>query len=575
MKKYAIFALIALEMKRIILSILLGFYFLSLYSQVEKISLIEEFTNNSSTPCAIQNSAFNSLINSNSGRSILITYHTNWPGKDEMYTPASNEITKRSNFYNVTGVPFSTINGKAISGNNYSGAAANLSQRILDETFLQESPVEIIQTHAKSEKNDSIFIRLVLKALQPITGNNSLFLAIAEHTIELKLAPGNNGETDFHNVIRRMLPDANGKLLPGKIDAGDSIVLNYRCKMADMLDPMQVCVIAWIQNISTKSILQAAWSKPVGPEYHDAAIVSVDYPEQKLCGNAISPKVVIQNFGDPTLNNLDILYSINSEPPTTYAWSGSLDFLEKQKISLPALIFTALPNNNMLKIVVKNPNSNSDNNPYNDSIVSFFDASASSGSPVKLELQTDQYPCETSWKIINSSGQIVNYGGNYTTPNSLISKNIELPTDECYTFILSDQGGDGICCKYSNGFFQLRNQSGQIIAEGSKFGNEVTVPFRITEKEIVEDLEIITDFQVFPNPFDNNATISIFISRDMNVKIRVLNEMGQIVFSQDNEALPAGNHTYELNGDSWAPGIYVVKVITGDKLLTRKLTLTK
>jgi len=59
------------------------------------------------------------------------------------------------------------------------------------------------------------------------------------------------------------------------------------------------------------------------------------------------------------------------------------------------------------------------------------------------------------------------------------------------------------------------------------------------------------------------------------MKVRVSNEMGQVLFSQDNDDLPAGNHIYELNGDNWAPGIYVIKVLTGDKLITKKLTLSK
>ena len=289
----------------------------------------------------------------------------------------------------------------------------------------------------------------------------------------------------------------------------------------------------------------------------------------------MNPEIVIQNIGGKVLTSLEINWSVNNEAVRNFVWSGSLDFLSKESIVLPITGFTPAPQHNALKISIRNPNGINDANTANDSLVTYFDAAGNTGLPLKLELRTDQFPSEVSWKIVNSSGIVSLSGDHYNAPNSIFTQNIDLPADECYTFIIDDRGGDGICCKYGNGSYKLLNSQGVEIATGGNFGNTESVPFKVSAKEGLSELEMVTDFQVFPNPFDNNATISIFISREMNVKVRVSNEMGQIVFSQDSEALPAGSHTYELNGENWAPGIYVVKVVTDGKLLTRKLTLTK
>jgi hypothetical protein len=256
-------------------------------------------------------------------------------------------------------------------------------------------------------------------------------------------------------------------------------------------------------------------------------------------------------------------------------WTGDLPFLGRQEIALPPLKFTVLPTRNEFMVYLSNPNQRSDRYTDNDFSSCLFDAAPRSGIPLQVEIRTDQYPGETSWNIINASGQVIFHGGPYLNPLTTYQENLTFSLSDCYTFQLYDSGNDGMDGRYGQGHFILRNQDGQIMAQGGKFGSQAELPFEIDVRLEVPDISLISDFTVFPNPFDNTATLSLFLARPMSVKIRVTNEMGQTLFTQDSDDLPPGTHTFELNGDSWAPGIYIVKVLAGDQVITKKLTLSK
>lgn len=96
---------------------------------------------------------------------------------------------------------------------------------------------------------------------------------------------------------------------------------------------------------------------------------------------------------------------------------------------------------------------------------------------VSLELQLDDYPEESSWKITDANGIIVAAGGSYNgQEGGLILDNICLP-DGCYDFTIDDAYGDGICCSYGNGSYTLTDNSGQVLASGGQFNTSETTNF--------------------------------------------------------------------------------------------------
>jgi pimeloyl-ACP methyl ester carboxylesterase len=95
-----------------------------------------------------------------------------------------------------------------------------------------------------------------------------------------------------------------------------------------------------------------------------------------------------------------------------------------------------------------------------------------------LELQLDNYPGETSWRVKNTSGAILFNGSGYGgQTNQLINIPICLGTNQNYTFEINDSYGDGICCTYGQGFYKLKDNVGNVIIQGGSFTHSDIKPF--------------------------------------------------------------------------------------------------
>ncbi len=97
-----------------------------------------------------------------------------------------------------------------------------------------------------------------------------------------------------------------------------------------------------------------------------------------------------------------------------------------------------------------------------------------------LTITFDDYPEETAWEITDASAAVVASGGTYGSEpdGSTIIENITLPGGD-YTFTITDAFGDGICCNFGSGSYELIDGSGAIIAAGGAFDEEESTSFCI------------------------------------------------------------------------------------------------
>lgn len=86
-----------------------------------------------------------------------------------------------------------------------------------------------------------------------------------------------------------------------------------------------------------------------------------------------------------------------------------------------------------------------------------------------LTLILDNYPGETTWTLKNASGTTLYSGGPYSSAGSTISETFCL-VDGCYDFQINDSYGDGICCGYGQGSYDI-SVGGQSVASGGAFGS--------------------------------------------------------------------------------------------------------
>lgn len=90
----------------------------------------------------------------------------------------------------------------------------------------------------------------------------------------------------------------------------------------------------------------------------------------------------------------------------------------------------------------------------------------------------------------------------------------------------------------------------------------------------VPDFSAEHAMDVFPNPFNNQATFALNLSQQENVNIKVYNIAGAEVYSY-NERLNAGSHQINFDGSNLSEGMYIVKALIGNKVKTEKITLVR
>jgi hypothetical protein len=73
---------------------------------------------------------------------------------------------------------------------------------------------------------------------------------------------------------------------------------------------------------------------------------------------------------------------------------------------------------------------------------------------VTVTILTDNYPGETTWTLTDADGNLMMNGGPYANSGTEYSQQGTLCSG-CYTFTINDSYGDGICCGYGNGSFNV------------------------------------------------------------------------------------------------------------------------
>ncbi len=96
---------------------------------------------------------------------------------------------------------------------------------------------------------------------------------------------------------------------------------------------------------------------------------------------------------------------------------------------------------------------------------------------ITVSITLDNYPEETSWDIRDDNNAVVASGGTYGyLPDGSTVVIDECLADGCYDFTIYDSYGDGICCAYGNGSYEVTDGA-IVLASGGQFGSSETTNF--------------------------------------------------------------------------------------------------
>ncbi len=220
----------------------------------QRIVLVEEFTNASCSPCALSNPAFETLMNANTTKVIPIKYHTSFPGYDPFYSANSTQNQARSVYYSITGVPNARMDGVGTF-------LQDVNQTSINAQYAVPSTFTVTLSWKYSTDGDSIYVTAAFKTLQTITASLTGHIVIIEKAVNFTTAPGTNGELNFTNVMRKMLPSQTGTILPATFYANQIITVTTGMPVTTgFADISKIGVIGFVQNNTTKAVLQAAYA---------------------------------------------------------------------------------------------------------------------------------------------------------------------------------------------------------------------------------------------------------------------------------------------------------------------------
>lgn len=241
---------------------------------LQRMPLYEVFTSSTCGPCTPGNANFHSIVNPDAGNWVAVKYQQNFPGTGDPY--CTDESVNRRNFYAINSIPRMEIDG------GWDGNANSFTTALHNEAKGVPAFVNIEATYSIAGQKVDIDVK-VTAPLQDVPGNYVLHAAIIEGLTDNNVKT--NGETEFHDVMKKMVPNENGSAMTALSNgSSQNFTLshtfqgNYRLsadgQAANRIDHAtehsveefeDLKVVVWVQNTATNEIAQAANAARVAP----------------------------------------------------------------------------------------------------------------------------------------------------------------------------------------------------------------------------------------------------------------------------------------------------------------------
>ena len=209
----------------------------------QRMPMIEHFSSASCAPCVNVNTIMNQLTNNNKGKYTYVKYPAKYP--TDIYN--TEECVARSNYYLVSGVPNVVLDG------------VNLG------------PTSVSQYQFDNSVNTPAFVNI--KGAFNINGNNinittdimsyvNLNKVKAFITVNEKTTTGNvgdNGETEFHHILMKMVSGVEGTDIDLKLGEHQHFEFSYDMSTTNVEEMNDLEVAVWVQNLVTGEVFNSSF----------------------------------------------------------------------------------------------------------------------------------------------------------------------------------------------------------------------------------------------------------------------------------------------------------------------------
>jgi hypothetical protein len=318
---------------------------------------------------------------------------------------------------------------------------------------------------------------------------------------------------------------------------------------------------------------------PVAVAGTNAANVGVLTNKEICVGGTTSLSTRVQNLGTSPLTSATIEAKVAGSTIATYNWSGNLSKYAYADVVIGNYTFPAGTTN--VDYIVTTPNDvlatdNSKNQPVS--------GASSMYRTWTLQVKTDQYPGETTWKLKNSGGTVVDQktyaagpgtgGAGGADAGKIFNYYFNLNASECYTLEVTDTYGDGLYGVQNavdTGYIKLYDDAMLVtplvnFGAGYEYGKSSIVKTGTVVG--VEDINS-SSINIYPNPASTFINVNGLTG---NATINIVDVLGRTVKTANYE-----NNTNAIKIDitNLNNGNYFVKIIQDGKVSTKSITISK
>lgn len=548
--------------------------------------IIEEFTGRNCGYCPDGHRIANEIMANNPGRVWAINVHAGG------YAPTSypNFITTDGNAihggFSISGYPTGVVNRSTAAGqsrsawNNLSnqqlGQAAECNVagmvKIDPDTRVATITVEVYYTGNSGYDENYLTVAMlqdsILGSQSGMSGNPAQVIG---------------GQYCHMHILRDVIQENAWGDAISPTTQGTLITKVYEYPIPEMIgSPNGVEVklehiffLAWVserfQGTPARPILNACEldkmfivDEPIHPE-----IANVSQVLNASCDNLKEFEFTLMNIGHDSFNSVKFNAEVG-DVNYDFEWEGTLVSGDKTNLSfamdIPFGTYTGTVN-----ITEVN------GTPYEYSTTFAAECQEwverefeTNTTQLKVYIVQDQFGEQTTWNIINSAGEIVAEGGPYqhlagssATQTNVATYN-DFPVDDCYLFRIFDSADNGICCNYGEGHYYIKVANEKIIEGAGDFGTMAYHSFKLVKKPDMVGDNADAGFKVYPNPANN----MLYVEGEDIELVEIYNSLGQRVLAVEGMAEQTSVDVASFNN-----GVYVVRVVSGEGISTKKVSI--
>jgi len=589
--------------------------------------VLEELTGINCQYCPDGHARANSIKNSKPERVVLINIHAGGfadpdAGQPDFRTPIGNYI---DNLLDPSGYPSGAINRWDHNNDNSLATGRGDWQGMANDVIPETSPVNVAAMASIDMSTGVLTVDVeAFYTSDGLGASDKLHVFILQNNV---LGPqvgsaanpsqiDGNGNYIHNHMFRHSLTGTTGTVINDNSEGSlfqnqytYTIPASYTGVDVVLTDlELVVFVSEGTENIYTGAYANLEFTTSDNGIKTDLTAVNFE-SASGTCDDNFSPLLTIFNKSSVDITNIKVDYTVNGSVSGMYVLNTLSTPISTGLASfyVPSVPLSDGVNNIVFKINEINASTNtSPNNTFSYSIETPQSVALDAGAGT-IDLVQDQYGTETTWELTNTStGSVIVNGGPYANLSaagvSAHSDSFTITDDNtCYSFVINDSYGDGICCDYGNGSYSVQ-LNGQSVANGGTFGGKEGTLIRVgnpsntgtpqqglvaneagsSSSTIMEpvgfqNIETTTSiFKLYPNPTAEELNIE-FTSIVSKTKVSYIIQdlTGKTMLSSTNQFYPKGDQRILVDVSGLSSGNYVLFVYENDLAKAHKFSIAK